>query len=73
MDNKIIEIGFIAILITGIISNTIVACTWLKGMYKNPEAGKGALVAVLVTCGTGELTMIVLVLWLLMRILFGGA
>ena len=73
MTDRIIEIGFIVVLMTGMVSNTIVACTWLRGMYKNPEAGKGALVAVLVTCGTGELTMIVLILWLLMRILFGGA
>jgi hypothetical protein len=50
--------SIIYILIAGFISNTIVACVWLNGIYRNPEASKFTITAVMISCGTSELAMI---------------
>lgn len=63
MDDKLTGIIFLAI--SCVIGNTIVACMWLNGLHKNPQAS-GATKAVVITTATSEVLAFVCIIKLFM-------
>lgn len=66
-----LEISFMVAIIICCILNTIVCCTWLNGIFRNPEATKFSLMPVIVSCGTSELAISVMIARLVIKHLFG--